>query len=496
MYQYIECEAHDRFCWLYFSPLHPMNTSYKELWSTLLEQIQPRMKRAHFVTWFQDTAILKNQDGVLTVGVPNPFAKDWITQKYLDTLLDLAKELDQSVESVVVEVHSSLSAKDHAHKVDIKKINAATVKKSRKLPNKNEVKLIEGISSRCLNPKYTLDNYIVGPANRLAHAAASAVSVKPGSTYNPLFVYGGVGLGKTHLLQSIGNEILRNFPDKTVVYVTSEKFTNEIVEAIQKYDSKKFKQKYRNVDCLIIDDIQFLANKDRTQVEFFHTFNELYDMNKQIVISSDRPPKELNGLEDRLVNRFEMGMIVDVQSPDYETRVAILQRKAQEYEALIPTEVIEFIAYHCQNSVRELEGVLKQAVAQAQLENSMPTVKSVSVLIDKLFPQKKEATTFVKEVKSIMSNIEDVITLVAGYYNVTPEDIIGSGRKREFMIPRQVCMYIIRHELHQSFERIGEQFGGRNHTTVMHACEKMNGYLKYDQRLVRDVNALKREMGL
>ena len=469
--------------------------NFKDFWSSLLEELQPRMKRAHFVTWFQDTAVLKNEDGVLTIGVPNPFAKDWITQKYVDTVLELAQVLDTSIESIVIEVHSSLSAKDHAYKVDVKKIASDKVKSTRKIRNKNEVRLVEGISSKCFNPRYTLNNYIVGPGNRLAHAAASAVSVKPGSTYNPLFIYGGVGLGKTHMLQGIGNEILRNFPDKTVVYVTSEKFTNEIVEAIKKYDSKKFKQKYRNVDCLIIDDIQFLANKERTQIEFFHTFNELYDMNKQIVISSDRPPKELNGLEDRLVNRFEMGMIVDVQSPDYETRVAILQRKAQEYEALIPTEVIEFIAYHCQNSVRELEGVLKQAVAQAELENSMPTVKSVSQLIDKLFP-KKEGMTFIKEVNSIMSNIEDVIALTANYYNVTPQDIVGSGRKREFMVPRQVCMYLIRHELHQSFEHIGDQFGGRNHTTVMHACDKMNGYLKYDQRLVRDVNALKREMGL
>ena len=438
---------------------------------------------------------MKNEGGDWRVGDRNPMAKDWIAIKYNDVMLEIARELDPSVESINIEVHSSLSAKDHAYKVDVQKVSAASVKKTRKLPNKNEVKLVEGVSSRCLNPKYALDNYIVGPANRLAHAAACAVSVKPGSTYNPLFVYGGVGLGKTHLLQAMGNEILTNFPDKTVVYVTSEKFTNEIVEAIQKYDSKKFKQKYRNVDCLIIDDIQFLANKDRTQVEFFHTFNELYDMNKQIIISSDRSPKELSGLEDRLVNRFEMGMIVDVQAPDYETRLAILQRKTQEYEALIPVEVLEFIAYHCQNSVRELEGVLKQAMAQAELENSMPTVKSVADIMDKLCPTKSHRVTISQEQK-IITDILEVVKLAAAYYNVTPEDIIGTARKREFMVPRQVCMYLIRHELHQSFEHIGEEFGKRNHTTVMHSCEKVSSYLKYDQRLVRDINALKREMGL
>lgn len=465
----------------------------KEFWLSLLDSLQPRIKRAHLVTWFADTAIIKNENGVLTIGVPNPFAKDWIASKYCPAILEIAREMDPRIESVNVEVHSSLSALDHALKVDMKTLSG---KKTRKLPNKNEVKLIEGISSRCLNPKYTLDNYVVGPGNRLAHAAAYAVGVKPGSTYNPLFVYGGVGLGKTHLLQAMGNEILQNFPDKTVVYVTSEKFTNEIVEAIQKYDSKKFKQKYRNVDCLIIDDIQFLANKDRTQVEFFHTFNELYDMNKQIIISSDKPPKELSGLEDRLVNRFEMGMIVDVQAPDYETRLAILQRKAQEYEALIPTEVLEFIAYHCQNSVRELEGVLKQAMAQAELENSMPTVKSVANIMDKLCPERSHRSFVVTDERKIITDIMEVIKLVAAYYNVTPEDLIGNVRKREFMVPRQVCMYLIRQELHQSLEHIGEEFGGRNHTTVMHSCEKVSSCLKYDQRLVRDVNALKREMGL
>ncbi len=473
--------------------------NHKELWTQLLESLQPRIKRAHFITWFQDTAILKFENGVITIGVPNPFAQDWILQKYADTLLELAKELDGTVSEVKIEVHSSLTATDHAHKIDVKHIGA-NLKKPRKLPNKNEIKLIEGISSKCLNPRYTLGNYVVGHENRLPHAAASAVSVRPGSTYNPLFIYGGVGLGKTHLLQAIGNEILRNFPEKTVVYVTSEKFTNEIVEAIQKYDSKKFKDKYRNVDCLIIDDIQFLANKDRTQVEFFHTFNELYDMNKQIVISSDRAPKELAGLEDRLVNRFEMGMIVDVQAPDYETRVAILQQKAQEYEVLIPLEVIEFIASSCQNSVRELEGVLKQAVAQSELENSMPTVKSVSELIRKLYPRKEIHTVSSSDIDEEMIRavigVAETIELVARYYKITPEELMGDCRKREVMLPRQVCMYLIRQELKQSFERIGEEFGGRNHTTVMHACEKMSGYLKYDQRLVKDVHALKKEMGM
>lgn len=469
--------------------------NFKALWTQVLEKLQASVKRAQFITWFQDTAILRYDEGIMVIGVPNPFSHNWILANYADTIFDLVKEFENGVLKIEYEVHSSLCA-EHAHKVDVKKLGK-TLKKVRKLPNKNEVKLIEGISSKCLNPRYSLSNYVVGPENRLAHAAASAVCVRPGSTYNPLFIYGGVGLGKTHLLQAIGNEVLKNFQDKTVVYVTSEKFTNEIVEAIQKFDSKKFKEKYRNVDCLIIDDIQFLANKDRTQVEFFHTFNELYDMNKQIIISSDRAPKELAGLEDRLVNRFEMGMIVDVQAPDFETRLAILHRKARECEALIPADVIEFIAQYCSNSVRELEGVLKQVIAKSELENTMPSIKSVGEMIQKLSPKVKfvsseEPTDLENHYAKVAVSIQDIVKAVAKFYKLSVDELIGTCRKREVMLPRQVCMYLIRSELKHSFEKIGEEFGGRNHTTVMHACEKMNDSLKVNQRLAQELFTIRK----
>ncbi|MEK7146013.1 MAG: chromosomal replication initiator protein DnaA, partial [Patescibacteria group bacterium] len=371
-------------------------------------------------------------------------------------------------------------------------------KKVRKLPNRQEVRLAEGVASKCLNPRYTLENYVVGQDNRLAHAAAMAVATSPGTLYNPLFVYGGVGLGKTHLLQATGNEILMRDSDKVVVYITSERFTNEIIEAIGKRNSKSFKDRYRKVDCLIIDDIQFLANKEMTQQEFFHTFNELYDNNKQIIISSDRPPKDLSILEDRLVSRFEMGMIVDVSLPDYETRLAILHSKCREYQVLIHPEVLEFIALNVQQSIRELEGLLLQAIAEAQLEKSTPTVRSVAKILKKhgKDSEVKGYESFSSAPASRPTSSKEVIELVARYYKLDAGDILGESRKRTVMMPRQMAMYLIRHELNFPYEQIGEDFGGKNHTTVMHACEKVISRLKKDQHLLRDVNSIKKEMGL
>ncbi len=468
-----------------------------ELWIRILEQVEPLVKRPHFLTWFQNTTLLMYEDGVLKVGVPNLFAKDWLEQKLNGELFSAIQMVEPRVQRLDVEVDPQLSLPDDVRRVDVNKLFASD-KKPRKLPGRQEVKLVEGVSSKCLNPKYRLDKFIIGPSNRLAHAACMAVSQSPGALYNPLFIYGGVGLGKTHLLQAIGNEIISYNPEKVVVYITSERFTNEIVEAIGKRNSKSFKDRYRKVDCLIIDDVQFLANKDRTQEEFFHTFNELYDNNKQIVISSDRPPKELNQLEDRLVSRFEMGMIVDVQFPDYETRLAILHAKCREHEVLIHPEVLEFIALNVHDSVRELEGVLVQAIAQAQLEHSTPTVRSVAKILKKL-GRTQDIHGFDSQNLSGNRNMKtsmDVIELVAQHYKLAPEDLLSESRKRQVIIPRQVAMYLTRNELGLSYEQIGEDFGGKNHTTVLHSCEKMEDLLKRDKILLRDVHAVKKEMGL
>lgn len=466
-----------------------------ELWLRILEKVELEVKRPHFLTWFQDTAILSFHDGLLVIGVPNIFAKDWLENKLSGQLLDAVKQVHPDVRELMIEVDPHLALPDDSRGVDVNKVFSKE-KKTRKLPGRQEVKLIEGISSKCLNPRYTLQHFIVGPSNRLAQAACLAVGTSPGALYNPLFVYGGVGLGKTHLLQATGNEILRNDPDKVVVYMTSERFTNEIVEAIGKRNSKEFKDRYRRVDCLIIDDIQFLANKDRTQEEFFHTFNELYDNGKQIIISSDRPPKELNELQDRLVSRFEMGMIVDVQFPDYETRLAILQAKCREHQVLIHAEVLEFIAMNARDSVRELEGVMIQAIAQAQLEHSTPTVRSVAKIIKKLGRDHLEGLDQSVDTPKLRLHPEDVVDIVARYFRVGVDELLGGSRKAGVLIPRQVAMYLIRNELGLAYEQIGAEFGGKNHTTVIHACEKIDGQVKKDKNLLRDMNSIKKEMGL
>jgi len=477
-----------------------MSTAISEhdLWLRILEKVEPEVKKPHFLTWFQNTAILSFTEGKLVIGVPNMFARDWLANKLNGHLVEAIRLVNPNVREVEFEIDPNLALPDNAMATNVTKLFGSS-KKPRKLPNKQEVKLVEGISSKCLNPRYRLKNFVVGSNNRLANAACGAVANAPGTLYNPLFVYGGVGLGKTHLLQATGNEVLAHDPDKIVVYMTSERFTNEIVEAINKRQVKEFKDRYRRVDCLIIDDVQFLANKDRTQEEFFHTFNELYDNNKQIIISSDRPPKELNQLEDRLVSRFEMGMIVDVQFPDYETRLAILHSKCREHQTLIDSEVLEFIAMNVHDSVRELEGVLLQAIAETNLQNTTPTVRSVAKIIKKLGRQGETINGFEEYAKgpaAVAQTPEDVLDIVSHYFKVASEDVMGPSRKRHIMLPRQLCMYLTRSELGMSFEHIGDAFGGKNHTTVLHACEKIEQKLRKDKQLLRDVNAIKKDMGL
>ena len=476
------------------------------LWRSVITELQPKIKKADLLVWFQGTGILKVEEGKVFIGLPSIFAQEWFNKRYKTLIIDALKTLGNAVEEIEFVIDSSL-IEENGEGIDMRDfLNAGKKQKSRKLPKKQEVKYtfsdhgsnIGSVTSKLLNPKYRLDNFVIGSDNRLAHAACSAVAKKPGGAYNPLFVYGDVGLGKTHLLQGTGNAILENFKDMVVVYGSAEKFTNEIVDAIKKNDVKGFRNRYRRADCLIIDDIQFLAKKSRTQEEFFHTFNELYDDNKQIIISSDKPPKELEGIEDRLVSRFEMGMIVDVNFPDVETCMAILHKKCQEMEVLIPSEVLEFIANNVQNSIRELEGVLVQAIAQAQLENSTPTVNSVANIMKKLGkinlvtnPEHFQASN-----NKRVTTCDDLIDVVTDYYKLERGDIIGAKRSRDIMIPRQICMYLLRKEFNFSFEKIGEEFGGRNHTTAMHAYNKMVKDLKSAHMLVKDMNAIKREIGL
>ncbi len=477
--------------------------SHKEFWINILRRLQPTIKKAHFLTWFQNTIVNSIKDDTLTITVPTVYARKWLSEKYDLKIFQAAQELDSSIKSIKYKVSSKV-ADEAGDGIDVQTLfSAETEKKTRKVKNLNELNIVkagsdEKISSQMLNNRYKLNNFVVGSDNRLPHAACQAVANMPGGIYNPLYIYGNVGLGKTHLLQAVGNEILTVYPDMLIKYLTAERFVTEVVEAIGRRHMKKFKEQYRNVDCLLIDDVQFFARKNSSQQEFFHTFNELYDNNKQIILTSDRAPSELDDLDDRLKSRFGMGMVVELIAPDFETRLAILNQKAKEFQLILDPDVLHFIANNINNNVRELEGVLRQLVAEVQLFERVPTIKSVAEIIKRMNKAQKIIGYDVDEKsdKKVVKNSMDIINVVASYYNVAVEEMLGKDRHKEFMIPRQISMYLIKNELGHSYERIGAGFGGRNHTTVMHSCNKTTKMLRKDLRLIRDINSIKRDMGL
>lgn len=470
------------------------HTALRELWIDVLKKLEPKVQRGQFITWFRDTTILGREEGTLVVGLSLPMFLDWHISHYRATTLQAAQEVDASVQQIVYQVDVGLKD-DKARTVDL--LVHFPEQRRRKLPGRQEIKLAEGIISKILSPRYALDNFIVGSGNRLAFAACQAVASQPGGKYNPLFLYGDVGLGKTHLLQATGNAILKNMPKAAVVYTTAEDFTNQVVEAIQHQKMEQLRRRYRVVDVLIIDDVQFLANKERTQEEFFHTFNVLYEDRKQIIISADRPPQELQ-LDDRLTSRFERGMIADVSAPDYETRLAILVTKAQEYELMIDMQVLQFIAEHATKNIRELEGILMQAIAQYELEQRVPTVKSIAEIMRKLNkdPHGEEETIGFDTMPKRKSTFQETLEAVSRYYSVSVQDMIGQSRVREILVPRQIAMYLGKKYQQMSYVRLGEVFSDRDHTTVMNAVHKIEQKLHNDPQMLREVRSLEKELEL
>lgn len=490
-------------------------TSLKDLWKRVLTEVAGSMPPSLFLTWFKNTALLEQKEGTLIVGVTTQMAFDNLAGKYLSVIQDAAKTvLDEEVAQVQLKVDGTLHAKDErvvdvvrltraltkpkAKKVALQKPEAAQVTHGGNGAKGGQgVTLIEGISSKLLNAKYTLDNFVVGPENQLAYAACGAVAKMPGESYNPLFIYGGVGLGKTHLIQATGNAILSRFPKKKIVYVTSETFTNELIAAIGNHKTEALRRKYREIDVLIIDDVQFIAHKQQTQQEFFHTFNELYEAKKQIILSSDRPPQELEQLEDRLRSRFEWGMIADVQFPDFETRCAILQMKCRQRGLMFSQEVMEFIAHNVHSSIRELEGVLNQAVAQYELNNITPTVNNIGPILMKLNRDRKLYGFNQQQAnRQRATTIEEIIAVVGPWFKVTSDEILGDSRKKAISLARQVAMYIAKNDLDMTYERIGEQMGGRIHSTVIHSCVKVQKQMKKDEKFRHDINSLRMELGI
>jgi len=439
----------------------------EELWQALLAKIQFDISQANFATWFKNTEIIGKKEGEVVVSVPNNFSKEWLLNKYNKTILKILHEIDQSIKEVKYEVvHSSIKEKaETTTRNRIEQLDFPQFKVNRETN---------------LNPRYTFDNFIVGSFNELSHAASQAISKNPGSTYNPLFIYGGVGLGKTHLLQAIGNEIVKNFPSKKIKYISSEKFTSEVVSSIRNQTMEKLKSNYRIVDALIIDDIQFIAGKEKTQEEFFHTFNALYEKNKQIVISSDRPPNAISSLEERLCSRFEGGMITDISLPDFETRIAILKTKAQEKRINIASDVLEYIALNIKRNIRELEGALNQVAVYQKVNNCDVDVEKIKVLLKNVISSPYKKITSKK-----------IIKCVADFYDLKESEVLQFSRKKEIVRPRQIAMFFLRRELKSSFPFIGRRFAGRDHTTAIYAYEKISKEIEMDNKFKEEIDLIK-----
>ena len=443
----------------------------EELWQAVLAQIQLNISQANFATWFKDTGIVSCKEGQVLVSVPNSFAKEWLENKYGKTILKILYNLDEEIKEVKYSVG----------KVELKILKRTQVT----LPPAGQLEFEEFKVDKetNLNPRYTFENFVVGPFNELAHAAAWATAKKPGLVYNPLFVYGGVGLGKTHLLQAIGNIIIKNFSQKKVRYIPAEKFTAGVVSSIKNHDIENFKTKCRAIDVLILDDVQFLAGKEKTQEEFFHTFNALYEDNKQIVLSSDCPPKAIPALAERLRSRFEGGMIGDIGYPDYETRIAILKTKSQERETNFSEEVLDYIASNIQRNIRELEGALNRLVAYQRTSNQTANLEIAKSLLKNLLLSPNKIV-----------NPKKIIQIVSEFYDLKEKEILSSSRKREIVKPRQIAMFLLREILKSSYPLIGRKFGGKDHTTAIYACEKILKELATDENLTNELDLIKQRI--
>jgi len=444
----------------------------KELWQTVLGEIELGISKASFITWFKNTKIRSKKDGTITISAPNGFTKEWLENKYNKLILKILRNNSPDVKKVKFIISGEIIPSI------IPKIKQKAIPSL--IENQLDLPRFTLNKETNLNPRYNFNNFIVGSFNELAQAAGRGVIKHLGILYNPLFIYGGVGLGKTHLLQAIGNELVKKYPSRKIKYLSSEKYTSELVDAISKKGMDTFKDKYRKIDTLIIDDIQFIAGKEKTQEEFFHTFNALHQKNKQVIISSDRPPKAISTLEERLRSRFEGGMIADISYPELETRIAILKNKAKEKKFKIPEEILDYIATNIQNNIRELEGALNRIIAYAQINNMTPNIKTTQKMLFKIINSPKKITNYKK-----------ILKIVSEFYDLNINDISNHSRKKELVRPRQICMYLIRKELNSSYPYIGEKLGGRDHTTAMYSCQKINKEIENNESLQHEINLIK-----
>lgn len=440
----------------------------EKVWQTALGELQLQMTKATFDTWVKQTHVLAYEDGTFIIGVQNGYAKDWLENRLHGTIQrTLTSILNRSTEVRFV----------------VQSPNASLIEPVALLQSNGRpiaAKPSNGRAPFAINPQYTFAHFIIGSCNRLAHAASLAVAENPAEAYNPLFLYGGVGLGKTHLLQAIAHHALEH--GLQVLYVSSETFTNDLINSIRNKATEEFRERYRNADFLLVDDIQFIAGKESTQEEFFHTFNALHSAGRQIAISSDRPPQSIPTLEKRLASRFEWGLIADIQPPDLETRIAILRFKAEYRGTHVPSEVIEFIARQMQDNIRELEGALNRVVAHASLIRMPVTLDLTRQALHNLVARQEKLT------------IDDILNVVARHYNVSQTELLGRSRRKEIAQARQMVMYLVREETNTSLPQIGRALGGRDHTTVLYGSEKIASQIERDDALRRDVMAIRERL--
>jgi chromosomal replication initiator protein len=444
----------------------------ENLWEKALAEIELSISRPSFLTWFQNTSIAGQDNDIITLSVPNTFVKEWLSNKYHKVIIKALRALSPSIRNVEYTICSQ--------PIIIKK----GIPSYKLLPRDvREEQLgfdemyVDKVAN--LNPRYTFDNFIVGSFNELAHAAAQAVTKNLGLSYNPLFIYGGTGLGKTHLLQAIGNKVKQDNPSAKVQYLTSEKFANEFLVAMTNNAFSPFKEKYRQHDLLIIDDIQFFSGKMKIQEEFFHLFNAIYEKNKQIVFSSDRSPKTIPELEERLRSRFEGGMMADIQPPEYEARKAILQAKISQKGLSLSEEILDYIAQNVQNNIRELEGALQSIIAHSKLLNKIPSLLEAKEVLQKNIKARKKTT------------VAHLIKTVADFYSISEKEIFEQTRKKQIVLPRQIAMYLLREDFNSSYPYIGEKFGGKDHTTVIHAYDKITNDIKNNEKTKDEIRQIR-----
>jgi len=448
------------------------------LWQSVLGEIELTVSHATFTTWFKNTELLDNSDAGVVISVPNIFAKKQFEVKFNDQVKSVLAKNGVTSKQITYTInttskHTRLNRETTVDTVDRTEADDLISASSRQ-------QVTSTVTSNGLNPRYTFDNFIVGSSNDLAYTASRAVAANPGTKYNPIYLYGGVGLGKTHLMQAIGNEIIKNDPKMRVLYISSETFVNEFLEYIR-FKKKGFSEKYRNVDVLIVDDMQFIAGKEKTQEEFFHTFNHLHQNNKQIIISSDKPPKSIPTLTERLRSRFEMGMAIDIQMPDFETRCAILSIKASLSGVTLKQDTVEYLATNIKTNIRELEGALNQLLAYAEMRGVEPDVTTAEGLLGNIRHSRPQHVSS-----------KQIIDRTAKHFQIEVSEICGDKRDKYIVVPRQIAMYLLRSELHLSFPKIASELGRKDHTTAIHSVEKIEKAIKLDF-LIREQVASIRE---